>query len=177
MHAHGACHSRLLIEARFSMTTCLASARWFLLLGFATLATTGCATINPDPFNLLGAKKNEPLDPAKAVIVEIRADAAAPAAVPVAHLDGMLVQDALAKSGVIKRFSRMDVKLMRPRPDGKGPHKMDVTYDGKARRVSPGTDYALLPGDRVIVVEDTRTEFDDMVDKIVGPFQIFSGKK
>ena len=150
---------------------------WLLPLGLALLTSTGCATINPDPFNLLGTKKSVPLDPAKAVIVEIRSDAAAPAAVPIAHEDGMLVQDALVKSGALKRFSRMDVSLVRPRPDGKGPHKMEVTYDGKVRRVSPGSDYALLPGDRVVVVEDTRTEFDDMVDKIVGPFAAFSRKK
>src|SRR5688572_1571287 len=70
------------------------------LLGllFAALANTGCATFNADPLHLLTSKKVEPLDPAKAVIVEMRSENVPREAKPLAYEDGMLVQDALAKS-------------------------------------------------------------------------------
>jgi hypothetical protein len=46
---------------------------------------------------------------------------------------------------------------------------MDVKYDRSKGNVNPLYDYALHPGDHLIVIEDTTTAFDDMLNSLAGP--------
>ena len=148
-----------------------------LLLVLVASTTGGCATFNPDPFDVLGTKKKVPIDPAHMVTVEMQADIGEPKAVPLAHEDAMLVQNALEKSGATRRFGRMKVSLVRQRPDGRGPYKMELKYDSTKRKMSPETDYALLPGDKVVAVEDVNTPIDDALEQLTGPLNVFSRKR
>jgi protein involved in polysaccharide export with SLBB domain len=63
----------------------------------------------------------------------------------------MTVQQALEKSGAIRRYRKMDVSIMRVVEETGQPLKLVVNYNGAKRLVSPEQDYALLPGDRVVV--------------------------
>jgi len=82
---------------------------------------------------------------------------------------GMCIQDALEQSGLTRRFRRMDVKLVRSTAEGSA--KLDSKYDHKANRVDPLYDYALYNGDHLIVIEDTSTVLDDLVNALpnLGP--------
>ena len=86
------------------------------------------------------------------------------------------VQEALEQTGALKKFRRCEIAIVRRLPNGMG-HKIPVDYDRDVKRVTPEFDYALLPGDRLIVTEDTSTAFDDLLqDSWLGPLGGKSGK-
>lgn len=71
-------------------------------------------------------------------------------------------QEALEQSGALKKFRRCEISLVRRLPNGMG-HQIPLEYDRVTRRVNPEFDYALLPGDRLLVTEDVSTIIDDMM--------------
>ncbi|MCU0878634.1 MAG: hypothetical protein MUF06_12685 [Pirellulaceae bacterium] len=81
----------------------------------------------------------------------------------------LTIQQALVETKANKRFDRFTLELVRPLPDGRR-HRMTVDYDRTNKCVDPAFDYAILPGDRIIVVEDTTTMIDDMLDRAMKPF-------
>ena len=86
------------------------------------------------------------------------------------------VQEALEQTGALKKFRRCEIAIVRRLPNGMG-HKIPVDYDRNVKRVTPEFDYALLPGDRLIVTEDTTTAFDDLFENSwLGPLGGKSGK-
>ena len=78
--------------------------------------------------------------------------------------EGMTVQDVLAGVQVDRVFKRMTIELQRPTKKSHRPLKMPVTYSRKQKHVDPAYNYALQPGDRLVITEDTSTAFDDMLD-------------
>jgi hypothetical protein len=86
----------------------------------------------------------------------------------------MYVQQALEATGVIKRFRGMNVELIRMAGDKR--QKMDSKYVRAGRRVDPGYDYALHPGDHLIVTEDSTTVLDEMFHALTGPIGKAVGK-
>jgi hypothetical protein len=101
--------------------------------------------------------------PAGKYIVELR-DAGGKSSSSEFNLTGPIcTHDALQQAGAVKKFGRIKVELVRPLPSG-GWHWIPIEYDRTIRRVPAECDYAILPGDRVIVTEDTGNMFTDMVD-------------
>ena len=78
--------------------------------------------------------------------------------------EAMHVQDLLEQTGLTRRFRRMELHLMRP--TGADMAKMRVQFSHQAGRVDPLFDYALRPGDHVVVIEDTSTVLDDMLQSL-----------
>jgi hypothetical protein len=78
------------------------------------------------------------------------------------------VQTALEETGAAKKWARMHVQLLRPLPSG-GWHKMELEFDRATRRVPPEFDYALMPGDRIIVEQDTSNILDDIMKATLEP--------
>jgi len=90
--------------------------------------------------------------------------------------DQLHMQTALDQSGAAKRWARMNVELYRPLPSG-GWHKMTIEFDRNARRVPPEFDYAVLPGDRIVVTEDTTSIVDDFMEQTLQPLGIIPPAK
>lgn len=86
----------------------------------------------------------------------------------------LYVQDAIEQTEATKRFRRLEIELFRAAA-GQA-HKMEVEYDRASKRVNPLFDYALHPGDRLVIIEDTRTTLDDIFDSIAGPMGMSSKK-
>ncbi len=79
----------------------------------------------------------------------------------------MHVQDLLEHTGLNRRFRRMGLHVMRP--TGGDMVRMKVRFSHETGRVDPLFDYALRPGDHVVVIEDTSTVLDDMLDSLPNP--------
>jgi hypothetical protein len=75
----------------------------------------------------------------------------------------LCAHDALQQAKAVKKFNRITVELVRPLPSGNW-HRMPIEYDRTIRRVPAECDYAILPGDRIIVTEDTGNMITDMAD-------------
>lgn len=73
------------------------------------------------------------------------------------------VQEMLSKSGAFKKYSRLNVELVRTTPKG-NPHTMSVTVDSAKRRVEPQFDYHVRAGDKLVIIEDPTTALDDVLD-------------
>lgn len=135
--------------------------------------TTGCSTLNSDLSSLLmlgspAEQLPQELPPGvPSVTVVMVAAGEEPVSAPFPIQDITHVQTALERTGLQNRFGRMQIELYRPL-DG-GNHKLDIAFDRAKRQVPPGFDYALHPGDRLVVTEDTSTVVDDMLNSL-NPF-------
>jgi hypothetical protein len=114
--------------------------------------------------------------PAAKYVVEIRPSGSKPQAVEKTLTETIHVQTALEQTGAAKKFDRATVDVFRPLPSG-GWHKMSLEYDKESGSVPPEYDYAVLPGDRIVVTEDTRTIFDDVMERTLKPLGINPPKK
>jgi hypothetical protein len=101
--------------------------------------------------------------------VEIRPHKGQPQARQFEFTEPLHVQQALKQSKADKKYGRFFLDLYRPLPDGRW-HKMNLEYDRAEDSVPPEFDYAILPGDRLIVTEDNTTVLDDVLDAATMPF-------
>jgi hypothetical protein len=106
--------------------------------------------------------------------VELRPTRAKHERVEVTFTGVPYVQQALEKGGAISKFRRMNVEIIR-KTDGHV-QKMRSSYDHVREQVPIEWDYALYPGDVIIVTEDPRSMFDDMVESALGPLAFLGNK-
>ena len=77
---------------------------------------------------------------------------------------------------VLKLFAGITIELQRPVANSHKPLKMPVTVEGFGKRVNPAYNYAIRPGDRLVLSEDPTNTFDDMLDGALSPFGISSSR-
>jgi hypothetical protein len=104
--------------------------------------------------------------PAAKYVVEIHPENGKPQSVEKPLTETTHVQSALEQTGADKKFGRAIVEVYRPLPTG-GWHKMTLEFDHRTKRVPPEYDYAVLPGDRIVVTEDPRTVADDFMERVL----------
>lgn len=86
------------------------------------------------------------------------------------------VLDAIAGINGISRVSSKDIWIARPAPSGVGCDQvLPVDIEAIMKGGSTATNYQLLPGDRVFIGQDPWIAFDNVIDKIVGPFERIFG--
>jgi hypothetical protein len=105
------------------------------------------------------------------VILEVRPESrsAQTAHVPLSEVSH--AQNALDRSRDMKKFRRSLVDIYRPMPDGSS-LRLTCKIDPKSKKIEAGSDYALHPGDYVVVSEDPSTMWDDMLRNVSGPMKM-----
>lgn len=136
-------------------------------VGCATMDTPG-GGLNKLAAGDPAAALKQPAAPAPTYTVEVRAQNGKPAIRTMPLTGPTLVQQALEQSGAAKRFRRIDVTLMRSSGDER--HKLEVRIDPKLGTVKPPYDYAVVPGDHLVVTENTATVFGDMFKDVAPAF-------
>lgn len=157
-----------------------------LLFGALALAClgSGCTTLmiaspeddiswHPQGKDVDDAQAAAPQGPQGKYIVELRPERGERVRTEVDFSGVPYVQEALEKGGAIKKFRRMNVEIVRT-ANGR-PEKMRSSYDHVHNRVPIEWDYALYPGDLIVVTEDPATMFDDMIGNALGPLSSFVG--
>jgi hypothetical protein len=114
------------------------------------------------------AAQNQPAGPT--YTVEIRRPGYSTQFSRIPHQGATHLQDALEKSGAAKKLKRMELYVLRTPPQGGPRQRLAAEYDAGKKRVAWESDYAIYPGDHVVVIEDTSSEFDAMVSRFLGPF-------
>lgn len=78
------------------------------------------------------------------------------------------IQQAMQKANAFKKYRRLTAEIQRALPNG-STHVLPCEFDLATRRINPQFDYAILPGDKIVVSEDTSTMIDDMFAASLGP--------
>lgn len=140
------------------------------LVALVTLASSGCTSFRPSQLDVLGVfaprrpSPPAPGEPAYTVVTVPSLGRVEEFAVP--YDKAITVQEALQQTGAMYHFAQADIYIERMVPKAGKSHKLTVTYDTVAGRVSPETDYAIYPGDRLVVREDRTTLLEKTLDGI-----------
>lgn len=75
----------------------------------------------------------------------------------------------LKQTGVLKKYGKVQVAVFRASPASFEGIRMDVMFaPGSNREIRPESDYALHPGDRIVVRKDDRMSVDSLFDFAMG---------
>lgn len=81
----------------------------------------------------------------------------------------MFVSTLLQQTGVLKKFGKVQVAVFRPSPASFEGVRMDVLFAKRGNnQIRPESDYALHPGDRIVVRKDDRMSVDSLVGLALG---------
>ncbi len=103
--------------------------------------------------------------PQQTFFVEVREGNDEPLVKQLPISEPLVVQDVLEKTGVQSEFRKMDIVLERPVPGQLQPLRLDVEYNPSTKMAESQMNYAIRPGDRIIVTEDRSTVLDDIMEK------------
>jgi len=145
------------------------------LASIAILTMSGCAMIDTNGAPPIPVAGNGQAASAagQAITMEIRESGKKPEIKQFPLEQSSTVQQLLEQTRLVKKFRRMDIEVMRTAGDQRA--KMTVKYDHTQGMVRPEYDYALHPGDHVIVQEVTKTAFDDMLESVADPLRRATG--
>ncbi len=144
----------------------------------ASFSLSGCAMFSSPGNSMLsrsqGEKNDQPADNGMAtsdqtVVVELHREGGLAGRLRVPVKPGMVVQDALEGSGVMDRFDRMTIKVRRFVKEQQSYLPLTAVYDHDRDEVRPESNYAIQPGDILIVTEDTSSSSQDMLQQLLGP--------
>jgi polysaccharide biosynthesis/export protein len=86
------------------------------------------------------------------------------------------VLDAIAQINGLESVSSKRIWIARPAPYGSGCHQiLPVDWYLLTSRGDPGTNYQLMPGDRLFVAEDRLVALDTALSKFTAPFDRMFG--
>jgi hypothetical protein len=142
-----------------------------LLAGVVVASVTGCANLGGLPgFSLRASGEPESITgPNRVCTVEVH-DRGKPNTITVPLTAESRVQDVLVASDVIGKFRKMKVYVVRQSPRHPEEQvRLSTQFDPQERRISLETDYAVMSGDKIVVVEDKTTQIDKTLGSIL-PF-------
>ena len=86
------------------------------------------------------------------------------------------VLDAIAQINGLSRLSSKDVWIARPAPSGVGCDQiLPVDIEAIMKGAATGTNYQILPGDRVFIAQDHMVAFANLMEKWTAPFERMFG--
>ena len=98
------------------------------------------------------------------VILEIRSDERHLETIPLTD-KGMFIEELVQQAKLHETFGSLHISIMRPNGEGAAPVRMDVTTNDDGKATNVGQNYALRPGDHIIVINDDRTYFERFIAK------------
>jgi len=133
-----------------------------LAAAFLCIAT-GCTSVNKTPKQAaVNVDPNAPV-----CLVELRASIGKAKHQKMQIVGKMVLQDVIDKVQAKKRFGNMKLVVYRRSTNNLGYIRMKAGY--KAGRVDPLGNFAIHSGDRVVIIQDSATPLDGLLDSITGP--------
>jgi hypothetical protein len=155
--------------------------RRLTVLGWLAIASglAGCSVFKDQTQPKLAAEVQpgspHPPAPVGKFSVELRPEKGKPRSVEKEMTEPVHVQTALEQTGAAQKWPRCFIELYRPLPNG-GWHRMQLEFDRENHRVPAEFDYAVLPGDRIVVTEDATNLMDDFMQRALKPLGIDPSK-
>jgi hypothetical protein len=157
-------------NTRFHVARILGALQW-LVAGAVIVSATGCANLGGLPGFSLGSN-GEPAPisgPNGVCTVEVHGRGK-PNTTSVPLTAESRIQDVLEASGADRTFRKMKVHVVRQSP--RNPEekvRLSSQFDPKTNKISMATDYAVMSGDKIVVVEDKTTKLDETLGAML-PF-------
>ena len=86
------------------------------------------------------------------------------------------VLDAISQVNGLSQLSSKKIWIARPAPNDMGCQQiLPVDWDAITQGAQTGTNYQLMPGDRVFIAEDELVTLSNVMGKIIGPFERLGG--
>lgn len=122
---------------------------------------TGCQSL----MSQSGPQPQVPAENPNMVMIQVRAANRSAKNVQIPLVSNMRLQDVL--NGTKSNFRNKNAYIVRTSPKTGDKHKLEASF-GDNRRISLETDYAIQPGDRVVISEDTTSSFDRVLKSVLG---------
>ena len=97
-------------------------------------------------------------------MLEVRDEGRHLESIPLAADQALFVEDLVAQAQLHQRLGRLSIVVMRPTEGDGPPIRLDCRTDDDGKAQSVGQNYALMPGDHVIVYTDQRNSFERFID-------------
>ncbi len=155
-------------------------------LGLCLLLQTGCLTLS----KFMGDRKSPTLDTrllemqgysipqggmpspvapsssgAPRVVLEVRDGEKHLESIPLPMDQTLFIEDIVQQARLHDRFGQLMISIMRPTSAGAPPVRLEVRTDDKGKVANVGQNYALLPGDHIVVNSDNRSGLEKFIDK------------
>ncbi len=137
-----------------------------LAAGLITCLLCGCSSIPKLGKSDLPAEVAQEAEPQATYVVEMNPRFGKKIVYNGQITEPIRVQDALELSGAAKKFSEMSVDLYRRVPNNI-PLKLAVEFK-KGKKVRYEQDYALHPGDRIVVTPNSESPMDKVLGQVLG---------
>jgi len=138
------------------------------------LTSLGCQTFSgsgPDVADVGGGMPQQPM-----IMVEMQSGESTQKSVKLPLASAPTLQAAVEQSKADRRFKRFHIAISRlPQNPGGQPQTLVSKYDHVGKKIPFDSDYALRPGDRVVIVEDKSSVIDDMLGSFLNPVRAISG--
>ena len=99
------------------------------------------------------------------VILEVREDGTHVESIPLQMDRAVFIEDIVQQARLHDRFGQLNVSIMRPTEAGGPPLRLDARINDSGKATNIGQNYALLPGDHIIVASDNRSSLERFIDK------------
>lgn len=113
----------------------------------------------PSPVNL------DPADGPR-VVLEIRGGEKHMESIPLPLERAIFIEELVQEASLHRELGRLEIYIMRPNP-GKPPIRLDSRTNDNGKATSIGQNYALLPGDHIIVIPDNRSSLEKFIDGLI----------
>ncbi len=136
-----------------------------MVMGALVIGFTGCSSLGMMNGGQLPAEA--PATPQNAYQVEMHSNFGEPKVYVGKHDPSLTVQDALEAAGAIKKYRRMKVDVYRQVEGKYGGLKMPVEYQPGSKAVRAEQNYAVHPGDRIVVGPSEEGSLDQLLDAVM----------
>ena len=123
-------------------------------------------------FDETGPQKPIPTDSQKpSVVLEVRDGKRHLERIPMTPDKPLFIQDVIHDAKLESKLGQINVAILRPNGSDKGtsspPIRMEVDMERSGKGVVKWQNYALQPGDQIVVTKDTSTWMDGMMSSII----------
>ncbi len=99
------------------------------------------------------------------VILEVRDGKVHLESIPLPMDRAVFIEDIVQEARLHERFGQLIISIMRPTELGGAPLRLDVLIGSSGRATNAGQNYALMPGDHIVVNSDNRSGVERFIDK------------
>ena len=119
-------------------------------------------------FDDMGAQKPIPTDAQKpSVVLEVRDGKRHLEKIPMTPDKPLFIQDVIHDAKLEEKLGQIKVAVLRPSGDSNPPIRMEVDMERGGKGVVKWQNYALQPGDQIVVSRDTSTWMDGIMSSVI----------